>query len=450
MIDSLTNTISSLSGYLCYFIFRPNDSLVQKVLKVAGLVFAGVCLGVGYYRKFQATYTPPKEPPSPALSQPNTVSVEPEPTTLEGRIAKLLSSPGIVKDMLRASNGKIPVYFPTEFPTIVLKEAGYGCEGRIQQMDIARAICQKIENGSTLLVIPQSFGIVNKTYLIEERLPLQHIDSFKQRELYYLHQKELEPVICAMTHFVLRSHLGDLIDLHDGFPRGFRPPRYDNIPFFKTNDGIKIGLIDLESMKKDMNPKEARLDSVTTLVYLYPYHKETIIKAASSYFSQEQLTSIADELNHQEARGKQLLQIRYVDLITHLQNHSNRKIMLSEEIKNTILEEIDADIKRDFPENSQLLTSKEKEEISQELSEIVDVLNTIKTTKKGPFRKFNSAYFNAIEGSHHELECTFYHDPRKVLKGDANTLLYYLLQKLENHKVFYGCDIQGFNGVLVD
>ncbi len=87
---------------------------------------------------------------------------------------------------------------------------------------------------------------------------------------------------------------------------------------------------------------------------------------------------------------------------------------------------------------------------SQELGEIVDVLNEIKTTKKGPFHAFNAAYFDKIKGTRirYELERTFYRDPRKVL--ERIDLVYYLLQKLEKHRVFYGCSIVGFNGVLVD
>ncbi len=451
---SLTTALSSGSRYLCSFLFHPSDSLPWRIGKIAGLIFATVCLRT-CYKKFQATDTASTKPSPPPPVQPSPLEAEIEepplptqPGPLKDNIETLLLTPHILKDMPHANRGKIAVYFPTQFPMIVLKEAGYDCESRLKQMEVARNICKEIENGSTLLVIPQSLGVANEQYLIEERLPLQHINDLAQQELYCQHQKELGPTIHAMTHFILRSHLGDLIAIGNGFPRGYRSPRYDNIPFFMTSKGIRIGLTDLQYMKEAS--KEPQIGTLATLVYIYPYHKDTILKAAASYFSQDQLTSIAETLNDQEKKGRELLRICYWDLQAHLENHRGRKISISREIKQAIIKEIDAEIKTSSPENGMILTPEEKKDISNILDEIVEVLNEIKTRGKGPAYRFNTAAFDKIENtlSYYEFERTLF--PRKILKGDGTNLTYYLLQKLEKHRAIYGCSIVGSNATLVD
>lgn len=362
-------------------------------------------------------------------------------------VAQFLATPDSLKDVPRANNGNTPVYFPDRFPTIILKEAGIYCRDRLKQMEVARTICKKIENGSTLLVIPKAFGIVAQKYLVEERLPLQEIKDFAQQSLYCCHQKELETIICAITHFVLQSAFSDLIEVYESFPRGYSLVRYDNIPLFMTKEGLRVGLIDLEKMGiMSTPPQQASMTHLEMLVYIYPYHKEVILKAASSYFSEQQLASAAEELNKQEANGKKFLQIGYFGLKKHLEQHEGRTIVLSNEIKNRIIHEMDVEI----PKNGTPLTSEEKKAISTTLDEIVKILNQVKKPEKEPVRGFNSALFRSISDSqsYKNLEWSLSFNPRQILVG--TTLYYYLLQKLEKYQVIYACSIAGFNAILVD
>lgn len=321
-------------------------------------------------------------------------------------------------------------------------------------MRCARAICSKIEGGSTLLVIPKDLGVVNNDYLIEERLPLQHIPTFDQQRLYVAHQQELNPVICAFVHFIFQSNLSDLVQYHNKqcFPRGYPKPRFDNVPFFMTDEGLKIGLIDLETMK--VIPKEPSTSSLLGLVYMYPYHRSAIMQVASSYFSSKQLEGINEQISASELEGKKLIQIGYIDLQTYLKSRRHSKICLTTRIKNAIIEEIKLAIKTSQEYNNPLTTA-EEDILKQALDQIVVELNRVKDSSnanhanKGPLYCFNTSVFSSLENTLYYLEKSFYGPDRKILKGDGITLVFYLLQKLENHKVFYQCSINGFSAILV-
>ncbi len=363
-----------------------------------------------------------------------------------------------LKDIPRAQTGETDVYFPKEFPTIILKQSGQACCSRLQKMIMARDIC--ITMNANYLVIPKA--LLNKVqmnknvfmgnFLIEERLPLGSVKLFDQQQFYLENQTKVTPAIQELTHFLFRSGADDLICSNKHAPQNFiLKPRYDNYPFFITKEGeIKIGLIDIEDMDKQKKPS---LKTLFALVYMYAYHKDVIIEAAEKYFSPDELKREFNKIEEREKWGKAFIQVNCIDLQTYIKNKINPKIELLPEVEAKIINEFKEEINAAKSEcsltknkNKGDITEEECKTISTALKKLCEALNRLKEKK----REIDYHHFifsidqieqPVFDTELSELEYTLFFPPRKILNGDGKTLIDYLMTKLEKHKVIYSSSL---------
>ncbi|MGD0665267.1 MAG: hypothetical protein ABSA17_06010 [Rhabdochlamydiaceae bacterium] len=365
-------------------------------------------------------------------------------TTLRREVNRFLTSP-LKETIPSAGSGKTPVYFPNEFPQIILKASSEKCCQRFQQMIFARNLCTDMM--ATSLVVPRA--LLNKVnmkdgkalgnFLIEERLPLKEISDFEQQKLYMENLDKATPAIQQFTHFIFRSGARDLCVQDQFFPRKcINYPRYDNYPLFLTEKGeLKIGLIDLETIdvKRKLN-----IATLYQLVYMFPYHKAVILEAARSYF-----TNIPScMIDAWERSGKELIQIGCIDLQTYLTNKVNPKIELTPQVKSAIIDEVTKEAQ---------LTEEECTIIGQSLNLIIETVNIIKEVllEHRPLYYFNSKFirFPIIQlPGYSTLQASLSDGRRKILNN--HTLIDYLLKKLVDHKVVYDVFLNGVYGTLVD
>lgn len=185
----------------------------------------------------------------------------------------------------KALSGSTPVYFPTEYPDIVVKESKKECQSRMAQMiKVTEFInINKIRS----LTVPKV--IHYNHYLIEERLPVSdrhhhnihtyitNLELFnlvaKEMVLFYKYfyltdllvdtKKMMKQKLC------LRSQINQLI-------------KWDNIPLYISiengNKTAKVGLIDLDNIEYEPNSREG----LNCLVRMFPCHYEIIVNEAKA------------------------------------------------------------------------------------------------------------------------------------------------------------------------
>lgn len=159
------------------------------------------------------------------------------------------------KPMFRHKEGKTPVYFPEEYPQIILKQAGDNCDHRFRQMVRAKRLCQQM--GYTHLVIPKARVV--KDWMVEERL-LLNTHPFEQAKAYLDNREACAQAIVEFSHFVFERGLTDMKRDCSMF-KGLGFPRVDNFPLFQALPGRwAIGLIDIEHDKETSAPIKAGED----------------------------------------------------------------------------------------------------------------------------------------------------------------------------------------------
>ena len=446
------------SNYLWHIVPCSKDSLTSKVVKITLWIFGIGALYSVLNRKFKVSQEQKaatkiqrawrsarsREKSKAEVAPYLALHLVPGAKTLRKEVNQFLST-SLKEDTPKANNGMTRVYFPDEFPHIILKASNFNCCKRLEQMIFARNLCTELK--TTSLVVPRALlnklkmrdGIAIGDYLIEERLLIKDIADFEQQKLYMDNLEKATPAIQEFTHFIFRSGACDLSTQAQSFPKKCKQhPRYDNYPFFLTEKGeLKIGLIDLETIDVKSNPTLATLYH---LVYMYPYHKAAILEVARSYFS----NIPSDEIDAWETSGKELLKISYIDLQAYLSTKVDPKIVLTPQVKSAILDEVTKEAH---------LTVEECRLIDQSLDLILEKLKTIKEKelKDRPFYYFNYSIINhplnKLPG-YCELEASLYDEPRKILK--SNILLDYLLKKLVDHQVVYDVLLVGTYGTLVD
>lgn len=200
-------------------------------------------------------------------------------------------------EMKRASAGKTPVYFPNDFPQIVIKETGEASANfRIRKMLHARSILMRFK--CSHLVVPKV--IKCSSFLLEERLP--ESNSVK---LYQENRGLFDEPVKEMVRFFSRCHISSLVSIEklSDFEYFVNKIRYDNILFFLSNDNTKIniGLIDLE--KAGVVKKRSCQSRLRTLVAIFPHHVEMIAEEAEKLgmeFEREPLARIAEAGNRHQ------------------------------------------------------------------------------------------------------------------------------------------------------
>lgn len=378
----------------------------------------------------------------------------PEGNALRRKVDDYLSkqTPESLKKVPRASAGNTPVYFPPEFPEVVLKNAQKECDGRLQKMIIARDVCEEIQ--STSLVIPKVRLSTREyryqydySYLIEERLPIKSVKRLDQQQFYLAHLKEATSAIREFTHFVLRTGVDDLTTDWQLFTPGNSDwhPRYDNFPFLMHNGVVKIGLIDLEHMK--LERVEPNLSLLNRLLYMYPYHASEILQVAHSYFSEAELKDIQTYAE----QGKRFLRISCTDLLDFLKTKKPR-ITLEENLRKQIIDEI---------QKEGALSPKECKLMETVLTATVDRLNEImqKTEQNNlPHYYFDPGKYSfneEAETDFHELIRGLYdsHNPlvTRIYEGEYESVSLhdYLIQKLVDHKIIYRYVEYGMHGTMI-
>lgn len=194
-----------------------------------------------------------------------------------------VDNPSKREGMPRANDGKTPVFFPNQTPSVVLKAAGSpGCNVRLEKMKQARELCKKIK--AKHLVIPKAISY--NDFLIEERLPLKSLRPKVQAGLYLENCDQFNEAVREFTRFYCESSFSDFLQSGCGFEIGLANsfvPRYDNVPLFITQDGKKgkIGLIDLERFSP--KPIAGDLEGFRNLVDMFPYHLDIIIDEGRKY-----------------------------------------------------------------------------------------------------------------------------------------------------------------------
>ncbi len=372
----------------------------------------------------------------------------PETHLLRTKVNTFLRETDMTKERRGNTFGKTAVFFPKEFPTLILKRSGYGSCERFQKMIQARNICAEIK--STSLVVPKAFfnklelkdSFLKGDYLVEERLPLGSISRFDQQKLYLEHLDELTPVIREMAHFVLKSGLGDLIQIKGrSFPREFNwNTRYDNIPFFFEDNKIKIGLIDLEHM--NMKQQKPSIESLQSLVYLYPYHGDVIFGVGRAYFEEKELKLVEESVE----QGKSFIKVSCENIRQYIKEQS--LIAVPEKIRVKIVNE--------FKEQFHL--DKDQCKILDEtLIGLANLLNEIKENKTdAPIYHFNSGLFtHGCDEAYWSLESHIHRWHRETLNGESplkgkDSLLELFLEKFEENKIIYSFSLVGFCGIIVD
>ncbi|MES2198605.1 MAG: hypothetical protein V4489_00345, partial [Chlamydiota bacterium] len=170
----------------------------------------------------------------------------------------------------RAKGGKIPVYLPLDLPSVVLKLSGRkAAKERFHKAQAMRSVIQS--EGLSSLVIPR--GRLYKEFSVEDRLPVR-IDA-KHNAMIYLHNKSLFDLpVRQMTRLFAKAYIDYLVEL-DSDRKEILRVRYDNIPFYITQEGVKFGLIDLERSKIGSNVKKME-HKIFILVSMFPFHSDII------------------------------------------------------------------------------------------------------------------------------------------------------------------------------
>jgi hypothetical protein len=182
----------------------------------------------------------------------------------------------------RAEGGKVPVYLPSDLPSVVLKLSGKAdAQNRFNKAQAMRLALQS--EGLSSLVIPK--GRTYKEFSVEERLPIC-IDPLHNAMTYRNNEKLFDLPVRQMTRLFSKAYIDYLVQLNSDSD-GILRIRYDNIPFFITGEGdkasVKIGLIDLERSKIGANVKSSK-HKIFILASLFPLHADIIREEARKCF----------------------------------------------------------------------------------------------------------------------------------------------------------------------
>lgn len=225
----------------------------------------------------------------------------------------------------QANTGKSKVYFPLEFPAIVVKFPCYRdkIKERYDQMVTAHTIYKKYNLNH--VAIPRLAASPYEEYLIEERLPVQKIDFWKQQALYVENRSEATQAVVNFAIFSILANLTDILQIGRNllFPTELLP-RYDNIPFYRGNNNeVSIALIDLEHsnlLHQTKPTREGILGQLINIVYIFPYHRGAIVEKIRKVFN---LVLTEDELNKiakSQAQGKELINKTYTPVQKYLKS----------------------------------------------------------------------------------------------------------------------------------
>lgn len=216
------------------------------------------------------------------------------------------------KAHLIPQSGETEVFIPQGMPEVILKKSGRKqAIARFHTMQKVRSHLdsQKIFH----LIIPKAR--LCGDFLVEERLPI-NVDNYYNMGLYVSNPKLFDEAvrdlirlfsIIYITHLVASNQLKPIANIKD--VNDFI--RYDKLPLYITEENGgkrgKIGLIDLEHTqeKSDSNCLE-------TVVRIFPYHFDLIIKEAANLKRQPDLSKLS------AAREKGLLFLK-VGYINHLE-----------------------------------------------------------------------------------------------------------------------------------
>lgn len=182
-------------------------------------------------------------------------------------------------------DGVSKIFINQNEPRVLIKYPGYNCstelDDRLERMKICRKFCEK--NGFKSLVIPRA--IKKDNYLKEERLPIS--SSLHDQMGLYLHNLDIfTDAVVEFVKFLCHAHLGDLIGQNNLLSPFSEIPvgRYDNVPLYIEERKGKIGLVDLEQFWLDNHMDSPTLNHVSsaceTVITLYPFHFDSIIKTA--------------------------------------------------------------------------------------------------------------------------------------------------------------------------
>lgn len=130
----------------------------------------------------------------------------------------------------------------------------------------ARQVC--LDHGLTHLVVPK--GVYKKGFVIEERVPTEHVGAEAGMRYYQSNPGRLTSAVKEFTTFLSKIHLGDLLAMG--------PPSFDNILLFED----KIGLVDLDTLGL-YPPDLGRACHITATIF--PYHIDEILEVGGDELS---------------------------------------------------------------------------------------------------------------------------------------------------------------------
>lgn len=240
-----------------------------------------------------------------------------------------IDAPSNLKDVPRASHGKIPVYLPKELP-IVLKQSGAPQnQERFNQMQQGRDICEN--SGYEHLVIPKARVYGN--FIVESRLPITVHGTKEQIGLYIENRGRFAKAVKEFTGFLCQSSFYDITGgSNDPYGTLAKTPvgRYDNIALYLEEDEGKIGLIDLEQFSPEHSKwqKEWCFFPCRDAVHLFPYHLDEIMNAAKKFDSN--IESYRKDLEKERDEALKRFKIAYEN---HLEFIKEKGITIEKPLK---------------------------------------------------------------------------------------------------------------------
>jgi hypothetical protein len=214
------------------------------------------------------------------------------------------------ENMSKAIGGITPVYLNPELGVVFKLTESSGNEKRVAQAIKVRDIC---ENQFPALYVPKT-RVWGKS-IVEEMVPV-HANYKNQIGLYIENREHFAEAAKDLTRFLCQYCLDDLTQKFSmyGSSKMWARVRYDNLPLYlvrgENNEILqgKIGLIDLEHFQGKWGSiregvlRRSRVYMCSTVVALFPYHLEEILKVAQGF--DPKIGESREEL--EEARGQSL------------------------------------------------------------------------------------------------------------------------------------------------
>lgn len=177
----------------------------------------------------------------------------------------------------KALNGRTPVYFPTETPEVVFKEADGWCTRRYFQMKKVRGLL--LEHNINYIMIPNA--IIYKKWLIEDRIPVkEYIEENLETYIKYSHlfTNVIVSLVELSNYFILEDLISFSPNPKSRIKGALGGVRYDNLPLLIFNNKAHVAMIDLEHITFFPHPDYRKLQCkfLQNLIKIFPLHMNVV------------------------------------------------------------------------------------------------------------------------------------------------------------------------------